>query len=166
MTCVESGGIDILNPADGHSLIVTHGPGQFAGDIDLLTRRPIIVNGVAHGPTRLMRIANSRLREVLSKVPHLGEKLMTATQERFPVGRGEADDLRADRAVDDLGDFHDQLLKRLAAFGGERRVRGDAVDEAHLVGFLDVLRFSAIDKNLHGLTLTTMAGGATRKDGG
>jgi len=79
---VESGDIDILNPADGNSLIVTHGPGQFAGDIDLLTRRPVIVNGVANGPTHLMRIANSRLREVLNKVPHLSEKMMIATQER------------------------------------------------------------------------------------
>jgi thioredoxin reductase (NADPH) len=79
---VQSGGIDILNPADGNSLIVTHGPGQFAGDIDLLTRRPVIVNGVAHGATRLMRVPGSRLREVLNKVPHLGEKLMIAAQER------------------------------------------------------------------------------------
>src|SRR5687767_1167964 len=34
---VKSGAIDILNPTDGDRLIVTHGPGQFAGDIDLLT---------------------------------------------------------------------------------------------------------------------------------
>ena len=79
---VQSGGIDILNPADGNSLIVTHGPGQFAGDIDLLTRRPVIVNAVAHGKTRLMKVPNARLREVLNKVPHLGEKMMIAIQER------------------------------------------------------------------------------------
>ena len=32
---VESGAIEILNPSDS-SHIVTHGQGQFAGDIDLL----------------------------------------------------------------------------------------------------------------------------------
>src|SRR4051812_10280264 len=37
---VESGAIEILNPSDNNRHIVTHGPGQFAGDIDLLTRRP------------------------------------------------------------------------------------------------------------------------------
>jgi len=55
---VESGAIEILNPSD-NSHIVTHGPGQFAGDIDLLTRRPVIVTGVARGATRLMRVPAS-----------------------------------------------------------------------------------------------------------
>ena len=79
---VESGGLDILNPSDDNRLIVTHGPGQFAGDIDLLTRRPVIVTAVARGATRLMRVEGSRLRELLSKVPQLGEKLLIAAMER------------------------------------------------------------------------------------
>src|SRR6266699_6425035 len=78
---VESGGIEILNPADDNRHVVTHGPGQFAGDIDLLTRRPVIVNGIARGPTRLMRVPGARLREILNKVPHLGEKMLIAAQE-------------------------------------------------------------------------------------
>jgi thioredoxin reductase (NADPH) len=78
---VESGAIEIHNPADG-SVIVTHGPGQFAGDIDLLTRRPVIVTGTARGPTRLMRIRGPRLRELLNKLPHVSEKLLTAALER------------------------------------------------------------------------------------
>ena len=49
---VESGAIEIHNPTDGHRLIVTHGPGQFSGDIDLLTGRPVIVTAVARGQTR------------------------------------------------------------------------------------------------------------------
>jgi thioredoxin reductase (NADPH) len=79
---VDSGGIDILNPVDGDKHIVTHGPNQFAGDIDLLTRRPIIVKGVAHGATRLWRVPSDRIRELLNKAPMLGEKLLTAIQER------------------------------------------------------------------------------------
>src|SRR5882672_10176483 len=79
---VESGGIEIRNPADGDRHIVTHGPDQFAGDIDLLTRRPVIVNGIASGPTRLLRVPGARLRELLNKVPMLGEKLLIAAQER------------------------------------------------------------------------------------
>ena len=46
---VESGGIEILNPSDDNRTIVIHGPGDFAGDIDMLTRRPIIVSMIAHG---------------------------------------------------------------------------------------------------------------------
>lgn len=79
---VESGGIDITNPVDDHRLIVTHTAGQFAGDIDLLTRRPVIVNAHAHGKTKLMRVPGSRLHEVLNKVPRLSEKMLIAIQER------------------------------------------------------------------------------------
>src|SRR5437870_261146 len=34
---VESGELAILNPTDGGKVVVTHKPGQFSGDIDLLT---------------------------------------------------------------------------------------------------------------------------------
>jgi thioredoxin reductase (NADPH) len=79
---VESGALEILNPSDENRHIVTHGPGQFAGDIDLLTRRPVIVTAIARGPTRLMRVPGARLREILNKVPHLSEKMLIAAQER------------------------------------------------------------------------------------
>jgi thioredoxin reductase (NADPH) len=79
---VESGGLEIINPSDDNRHVITHGPGQFAGDIDLLTRRPVIVTGIAKGHTRLLRVPNSRIREILTKVPKLSEKLMLAAQER------------------------------------------------------------------------------------
>jgi len=79
---VESGAMEIINPSDGDQHVVTHGPGQFAGDIDLLTRRPVIVTAVAKGPTRLMRVPGARLREILNKVPRLSEKMLIACQER------------------------------------------------------------------------------------
>jgi thioredoxin reductase (NADPH) len=78
---VESGEVAILNPADG-DLIVTHGPGQFSGDIDLLTRRPVLVTGVARGETQLLRIPGARIREVLNKLPHFAEIMLLAIQER------------------------------------------------------------------------------------
>ncbi len=79
---VESGAMEIVNPADGNAHIVTHSPGQFAGDIDLLTRRPVIVTGIARGQTRLMRVTGAKLREMLNKLPNLSEKLLIAIQER------------------------------------------------------------------------------------
>ena len=79
---VESGAIEIVNPSDDNRHVVTHGPAQFAGDIDLLTRRPVIVTGIARGHTELMRIPGSRFRELLNKVPGLSEKLLVAAQER------------------------------------------------------------------------------------
>jgi len=79
---VESGAIEIINPSDDNRHVVTHGPGHFAGDIDLLTRRPVIVTGIARGPTRLMRVPSPRLRELLNKIPALSGKLLIAAQER------------------------------------------------------------------------------------
>jgi thioredoxin reductase (NADPH) len=79
---VESGAIEILNAADGDRHIVTHGPRQFAGDIDLLTRRPVIVNAVARGKTKLPRVPGPRLREMLNKAPHVSEKLLIAATKR------------------------------------------------------------------------------------
>src|SRR5499433_2177477 len=79
---VESGAMEILNPAQDNRSVVTHGPGQFSGDIDLLTGRPPLVTAVARGRTHLTRISGVRIREVLSKVPHLGEILLAAALER------------------------------------------------------------------------------------
>jgi hypothetical protein len=53
---VLSGGIDVRNPANDDSLIITHGPGHFVGDIDMLTRRPVIVSATTNGPTTILRI--------------------------------------------------------------------------------------------------------------
>jgi CRP-like cAMP-binding protein len=76
---VESGAIDILNPTDGDRLIATHEAGEFAGDIDLLTRRPVIVTAVARGPrTHVLCIPGNKLREVLNTIPHISEILITA----------------------------------------------------------------------------------------
>ena len=79
---VESGQIEIRNPTDGNRLIVTHGPGQFSGDIDVLTGRPVIVTAVAQGPTRVLRVPNSHLRALLNRVPSFGEKLIVAFTRR------------------------------------------------------------------------------------
>jgi thioredoxin reductase (NADPH) len=87
---VESGAIEILNPSNENQHVVTHGPGEFAGDIDLLTRRPVLVTCIARGRTTLMRVPGPRLRETLNKIPHVGEKLLIAAQERrrLEVGAG------------------------------------------------------------------------------
>src|SRR5215471_3516974 len=78
---VDSGEVAILNPADG-AVIVSYGPGQFSGDIDLLTGRPVLVTGVARGQAQLLRISRARLREVLNKLPHFAEVMLVAIQER------------------------------------------------------------------------------------
>ncbi len=79
---VESGAIEIQNPTDGHRVIVVHEPGQFSGDVDLLTRRPVMVTGIARGQTRVLCVPGDHLRTLLNRVPSLGEKLMMAFTRR------------------------------------------------------------------------------------
>src|SRR6516164_618267 len=79
---VESGRMEIRNPTDGDRAITALEPGHFSGDIDVLTGRPVIVTAVAKGPTRLLCVPNARLRNLLNRVPSLGEKLITAFTRR------------------------------------------------------------------------------------
>ncbi len=79
---VEEGAIEIRNPGDSNALVATHGPRQFAGDIDLLTGRPVIVGGIARGRTRVLRVPHAKLRVLLNRLPSFGEKLMVALMRR------------------------------------------------------------------------------------
>ncbi len=79
---VESGLVDIVNPTDGNRVVTTHKPGEFAGDIDLLTGRPVIVTAVSRGASRILRVPGSHLRTLLNRVPSFGEKLMIAFTQR------------------------------------------------------------------------------------
>jgi thioredoxin reductase (NADPH) len=80
---VESGLVEILNPTADDAHVVDHPPGEFCGDIDLITRRPVIVNAVARGPrTVCLRVRGAEFRRVLHSIPKLGEKLLTAFAQR------------------------------------------------------------------------------------
>jgi thioredoxin reductase (NADPH) len=79
---VESGQLDMLNAADDDSFIVSHMAHQFVGDIDLLTRRPVIVTCRSNGPTTVLRIPGHKLRTLLNTVPKLSDKLLIAFQVR------------------------------------------------------------------------------------
>ena len=79
---VEFGQIEIRNPTDDGSVIAVHEPGQFSGDIDLLTGRPVIVNAVARGNTRVLCVPGNHLRALLNRVPSFGEKLIVAFTRR------------------------------------------------------------------------------------
>ncbi len=75
---VESGGLEIINPLDEGRIVVTHGPGHFSGDIDMLTGRPVNVGARAAGETLVLQLPHDEFRHLLNRVPSLGEKLMWA----------------------------------------------------------------------------------------
>lgn len=79
---VESGMLRVINPTADDAVVADHGPGQFAGDIDLLTGRPVIVTAVAAGPTVIVVVPNAEFRKLLATVPKLGEKMLVAFASR------------------------------------------------------------------------------------
>jgi len=85
LVIVEIGQVEIRNPTDGQRVIALHDPGQFAGDIDLLTGRPVIVTAVARGQTRVLRVPGNQLRTLLNRVPSFGEKLIVAFTSRREI---------------------------------------------------------------------------------
>jgi len=58
--------------------IVTHGPGQFVGELAQLSGRPALVDARATRPVEALVIPSSRLSEVLVAEAELGERIMRA----------------------------------------------------------------------------------------
>ena len=61
-----------------HTLIVTHGPGQFMGELAQLAGRPSLVDGTATEPVEALIIPPDKLRALLIAEAELGERVMRA----------------------------------------------------------------------------------------
>ena len=80
---VESGGIAIVDESRAEpKTIVVHGPGEFTGDVSLLTDRPAVVSAYAKGACRAYCVSQAELRRVIQEVPDLSDKLLEAFQTR------------------------------------------------------------------------------------
>ena len=79
LVVILSGEVDIVRHEFSHeSLIVTHGPGQFMGELAQLAGRPALVDAVATKPVQALIIAPERLRALLIAEAELGERIMRA----------------------------------------------------------------------------------------
>jgi thioredoxin reductase (NADPH) len=80
---VESGEIAIVDESRAEpKTIVVHGPGEFTGDVSLLTDRPAVVSAYAQGATRAYCVSQAELRRVIQELPDLSDKLLEAFQTR------------------------------------------------------------------------------------
>ena len=80
---VESGEIAIVDEStDESKTIVVHGPGEFTGDVSLLTDRPAVISAYARGDTRAYCVSQGDLRRVIQELPDLSDKLLEAFQTR------------------------------------------------------------------------------------
>src|SRR6202163_4719476 len=80
LTIILSGKIDITQHDESgrRALIVTHGPGEFMGELAQLAGRPVLVDAYAQGPVEALIIPTDKLRALLVAEAELGERIMRA----------------------------------------------------------------------------------------
>jgi thioredoxin reductase (NADPH) len=62
----------------GPATLVTHGPGQFTGEMNLYNDRQILVGGRASAGSRVIRVRRPDFRRLVSAEPDIGEIVMRA----------------------------------------------------------------------------------------
>lgn len=76
---VESGRVAIIDRSSGDDEIVAmHEAGEFTGDVDMLTGRPVIVSAIAWTACDVVRIPAGELRRILGEQPLLSDLLLRA----------------------------------------------------------------------------------------
>ncbi|MER8429390.1 FAD-dependent oxidoreductase [Mesorhizobium caraganae] len=77
---ILSGAVDITQDVGPgrRETIVTHGPGNFIGELAQLSSRPSLVNAEAKEPVEAFVIASQRLRDLMVQEAYLGERIMRA----------------------------------------------------------------------------------------
>ena len=77
---VLSGKVEVAqnSPFDRREIIVTHGPGQFSGELAQLSARPSLVDAEAVGAVDALVIRSDRLRDLMVQEAEIGEHIMRA----------------------------------------------------------------------------------------
>ena len=76
---VQEGAVEILEHSRGteHSVVVHH-PGQFTGDVDVLSGRALLVTGRVAEDGRVLQLSTDELRRAVDELPELGETIVKA----------------------------------------------------------------------------------------
>ena len=115
---VLDGAIDILDASREDSpLIVTHGAGQFTGDVDMLTGRVAVVTARAAEASRLLELTAEELRRAVDEVPRLTDTIVRAflTRRQLLLSSGFA-------VVDIIGSRYSPAAHRLRDFATRNQV--------------------------------------------
>ncbi len=76
---VLSGSVEVVDQSgDEPQTVALHQPGEFTGDIDILTRRRPVVSAVARGDTEVLHVPSVEICRIIDERPALGEILLKA----------------------------------------------------------------------------------------
>ena len=80
---VLEGAIEIVEHSSGvERQVVTHEPGEFTGDVDMLTGRSALVTARATRTGRVLRLDSHSLRDAVKSLPDVGERVLKAFLQR------------------------------------------------------------------------------------
>jgi thioredoxin reductase (NADPH) len=101
---VLRGDLDIIDSSgDTEQLIVTHGPGDFTGEISMLAGLPALADARARTECEVIRLNAEQIRHLLLCSPSLGEKWIAALiARREALEQGTFEGLRVYGAKDDI----------------------------------------------------------------
>lgn len=76
---VLEGAVEIVvHPREGEQQVTVHRPGQFTGDVDVLTGRSMVAMGRVLEDGRVLALDPEELRQAVDQIPDLGETLVKA----------------------------------------------------------------------------------------
>jgi thioredoxin reductase (NADPH) len=76
---VKSGSVEIVEESpDGPKHVTAHMPGEFTGDVDLLSGRPSVVTGIVRGDSEFVQLSASCLRRIVRERPDLSDVILRA----------------------------------------------------------------------------------------
>lgn len=76
---VLSGAVEIVDRSSKEPrTVVVHQPGEFTGDIDILTRRATVVSAIARGDTEVLEVAPAEVRRIIAEDPATGDVILRA----------------------------------------------------------------------------------------
>ncbi len=74
---VLKGGLEVVLPSpEGETRVRLHRPGDFTGELDMVSGRPSLVRARTVEPTELLEIDSATLRKIVQTEPDLGEFLL------------------------------------------------------------------------------------------
>jgi thioredoxin reductase (NADPH) len=140
-----TGGIEILDAdAKGHETVVhTHVPRQFTGELDLFNDRTILVSARTRSETRVVRVGRAEFRRMMAAEPDIGEIVMRAF-----ILRRVGMLLHGTAGVALVGPAHAADTARIETFlsrNGMPHRRIDTETDGDAAGFLECFALSDAD---------------------
>ncbi|HEX5438428.1 MAG TPA: FAD-dependent oxidoreductase [Gemmatimonadaceae bacterium] len=140
---ILDGAVEVIDHSGAAPRTVTvHHPGEFTGDIDLLSQRHPVVSAVARGETDVLEIAPADIRQIIAERPALGEVILRAFVARRSELLGSGF-----QGVRVMGPGSSRDTYRLLEFLSRNQIPATWIDTEEDPGVAELLRHLGLDEH-------------------